>query len=572
MTAQPLLTPAEPAYPLTYPAGIDWASPLPAQSMPQMFEAAAARFAGRPMLDFLGKRYDYAEIEDLVFRAAKGLQRLGLRKGDRVGLFLPNTPVFVVGYFAVLKAGGVVVNLNPLYAEREIRGIIDDSGMEIVVTLDLKLLYDKIAPMLGTSALKRLVVARMADCLPWPKSWLFPLAKRKEIAVWPQDERHIAFRDLLANDGRPVEVEIDPITDLAALQYTGGTTGAPKGAMLTHANLAANVEQCARWCVEARPGEERMLGVLPFFHVFAMTAVMNMSIRIGAEIIMLPRYDLTQTLETVAQKKPTLFPAVPTIYTAINLRPDRAKYDLSSIRFCISGGAPLPVEVREAFMRNTGCVLVEGYGLTESSPVACCNPQRGANKAGSVGLPLPGTVVEIVSLDDGETVLGVGEKGEICIRGPQVMAGYWRRRDETAEAMRGGRLHTGDVGCVDEDGYVFIVDRIKDMILTKGYNVYPRNVEEAIHQHPKVAECVVAGLPDDYRGQVVKAYIRVLDGEFLTAEELTDFLKDKLSPMETPKLIEFRAELPRTMIGKLSRKALLEEEAARRGVSGENDA
>lgn len=568
MTAQPHPPPLRPAYPMAYPDDIDWAAPLPLQTMPQMFEAAAARFAGRPMLDFLGKRYDYAEVEDLVFRAAKGLQRLGLRKGDRVGLFLPNSPVFVISYFAVLKAGGVVVNLNPLYAEREVRNIIDDSGMEIAVTLDLKPLYEKIAPMLGATALKRLAVARLADCLPWPKSWLFPLAKRREIAHWPRDQRHVAFRELLANDGRPADVKIDPLTDLAALQYTGGTTGAPKGAMLTHANLAANVEQCARWCVEARPGEERMLGVLPFFHVFAMTAVMNMSIRIGAEIIMLPRYDLTQTLETIAEKKPTLFPAVPTIYTAINLRPDRAKYDLSSIRFCISGGAPLPVEVREAFMRNTGCVLVEGYGLTEASPVACCNPQRGVNKAGSIGLPLPGTLVEIVSLEDGETVLGPGEKGELCIRGPQVMAGYWRCADETAEVMRGGRLHTGDVGYVDADGYVFIVDRIKDMILSKGYNVYPRNVEEAIHQHPKVAECVVAGLPDDYRGQVVKAYIRVLDGESLTAEELTDFLKDKLSPMETPKLIEFRAELPRTMIGKLSRKALLDEEAARRAVGG----
>lgn len=565
MTAHPIRRPDAPTYPAAYPQHIDWAAPLPARPMSEIFEEAAARFAGRPMIDFLGKRYDYAEVEDLVFRAAKGLQQIGVKKGDRVGLFLPNAPVFIIVYYAALKIGAVAVCINPLYAEQEVRALLDDAGVEVAVTLDLNLLYGRIAPMLGTTRLRRLVVACMADFLPWPKNWLFPVAKRKEIAAWPKDDRHIAFSRLIANDGRPTAADIDPEKDLAVLQYTGGTTGTPKGAMLTHANLAANTEQCARWCAESRPGEERMLGVLPFFHVFAMTAVMNMSIRIGAEIIMLPRYDLTQTLETITAKKPTLFPAVPTIYTAINHRPDRDKYDLSSIRFCISGGAPLPVEVREAFMRNTGCVLVEGYGLTESSPVACCNPQRGANKAGSIGLPLPGTAIDIVSLEDGETLLGVGEKGEVCVRGPQVMAGYWNRPEETAEALRGGRLHTGDVGYVDEDGYVFIVDRIKDMILSKGYNVYPRNVEEAIHRHPAVAECVVAGLPDDYRGQVVKAYVRIADGAELTSEELTDFLQDKLSPMETPKIIEFRSELPRTMIGKLSRKALLDEEARRRG-------
>lgn len=556
--------PDAPAYPLKYPENIDWATPLPPQSLPDMLADAAARFRGRPMISFLGKTWDYGEIEDLTFRAARGLQKLGVGKGDRVALFLPNTPVFIIAYYATLRAGATVVNLNPLYATQEIRDLLADSGAVALVTLDLKLLYDKAAAMLDVPTLRRLVVARLADYLPWPKNWLFPVAKRADIAHWPRDDRHVAFADLLANDGRVDPVAIDSQRDVAVLQYTGGTTGLPKGAMLTHANLTANAAQCAAWCADATPGQERMLGVLPLFHVFAMTTVMNMSIRLGAEIILLPRYDLTQALETIAAQKPTLFPAVPTIYTAINQRPDRDKYDLSSIRFCISGGASLPVEVRESFMRNTGCTLVEGYGLTEAGPVAACNPQTGANKPGSIGLPLPGTAIDIVSLEDGATVLPPGAKGELCIRGPQVMAGYWNRPDDTAETLRGGRLHTGDVGYVDDDGYIFIIDRIKDVIISKGFNVYPRNVEEALHRHPAVAECVVAGLPDDYRGQAVKAYIRLTEGATLTVAELEAFLADKLSPMEMPKLVEFRDELPRTMIGKLSRKALLDEEAARR--------
>lgn len=553
-----------PAYPLKYPDDADWHMEIPLRSMPELLEDAAANFAGRPMLDFLGKRYDYAEVEDLVFRAAKGFQQLGVVKGTRVGLFLPNTPISVIAYFAVLKAGGIVVNINPLYADREIRHLLADSGTEIVVTLDLKLLYDKLAPLLGETPLRRLIVARMADCLPWPKNWLFPWVKRQEIARWPRDDRHTAFADLLANDGRPAGVVIDPATDTAVLQYTGGTTGTPKGAMLTHANLTANAEQSAAWFAGAKPGHEVVLGVLPFFHVFAMTAVMNMSIRMGAEIVLLPRFELEQAMTAVAKKRVTLFPGVPTIFAAINLHPRRSDFDLSSIRFCLSGGAPLPVEVREAFIRNVGASLVEGYGLTEASPVVACNPPLGLYKSGSIGLPLPGTVVEIVSLEDRETLLPPGEKGEVCVRGPQVMAGYWNRTDETAEAIEDGRLHTGDVGIVDEDGYVFIVDRIKDMILCSGFNVYPRNVEEAIYQHPKVAECVVAGVPDSYRGQTVKAYVKPMDGETLTADDLRAFLKDRLSPIEMPKTVEFRDQLPRTMIGKLSRKALLDEEAERR--------
>ncbi len=548
-----------------YPPDVDWRAAIPATPVPALLDAAVRRYGDRPCIDFLDRRYTYREIGSLVDRAAMGLQLLGVGPGVRVGLLLPNTPFFIVGFFGVAKAGGTVVNINPLYADREIAHQIEDAELDLLVTLDLKALYEKAARMLETTRLSRVVVCRLADALPFPKNWLFPWVKAKEIAAIPRDARHIRFADLIDNEGRPKPVAIDPHEDVAVLQYTGGTTGEPKGAMLTHANITANAEQCALWFPGARAGEERVLGVLPFFHVFAMQAVMNLAIRLGAEIVALPRFELDQVMQTIHAKKPTLFPAVPTIYTAINHHKRLDRYDLSSIRYCISGGAPLPLEVRETFMRLTGCTLVEGYGLTESAPVATCNPMTGENRAGTIGLPLPGTVVEIVSLDDRRTVLPPGAKGEVCIRGPQVMKGYWKRPADTAETIVDGRLHTGDVGVIDEDGYVAIVDRIKDVIICSGFNVYPRNVEEAIHQHPAVAECVVAGVDDHYRGQTVKAYIRIAEGQTLTKEELTAFLKDRLSPMEIPKQVEFRDELPKTMIGKLSRKALLEEEARRRG-------
>jgi len=547
-----------------YPPNVDWHAEIPVRPVTSLLDEAVERFADRPFLDFMGKRSTYGDVAGMVDQAAKGFQAVGVGKGVRVGLFLPNTPYYVICFYGILKAGGTVVNFNPLYAERELMHQITDSEIDLMVTLDLKVLYDKIARMLTESRLKRVVVCRMADILPFPKNLLFPIVKRAEVAHVPTDERHLTFKQLTANDGRPQPVALDPMEDIAVLQYTGGTTGVPKGAMLTHANLHANTVQCGLWFGNARPGEERMLGVLPFFHVFAMTVVMNLSIRLGAEIVMMPRFDLDQVMETIHKKRPTLFPAVPTIYTAINHHKELKKYDLSCIRFCISGGAPLPVEVKETFERNTGCVLVEGYGLSEASPVATANPMVGVNKAGSIGLPFPGTTIEIVSLEEPRRVLPPGEKGEVCIRGPQVMKGYWKKPGETATTLVDGRLHTGDVGTMDEDGYTYIVDRIKDMILCSGFNVYPRNVEEAIYLHPAVAECVVAGLPDEYRGQTVKAYIRVDDSQTLTQEELLDFLKDKLSPIEMPKIIEFRDQLPKTMIGKLSRKALLDEEEARR--------
>ncbi len=547
----------------SYPAGVDWRMPIPVSPLPNLLDEAAARFADNPCMDFLDKKYSYRETKALVDKVAKGFQRLGVGKGKHVGLFLPNTPYFVICYFGILKAGGTVVNFNPLYAERELVKQIEDSEVDIMVTLDLNVTYGKMAKMLVETRLDKLIMCPMAGILPFPKNMLFPLLKGKEIAKWPRNAHHIAFADLIANDGKPAPVSIDPHEDIAVLQYTGGTTGVPKGAMLTHANITANTTQAKSWFTAAEDGKEKMLCVLPLFHVFAMTCVMNLTIKAGGEMILLPRFELDQVMKTIHKKRPTLFPAVPTIYTAINNHKDLAKYDLTSIKVCNSGGAPLPVEVKAKFEEISGCKLVEGYGLSESSPIATINPLDDS-RAGSIGLPIPGTIIEIMSLDDRSKPVALGERGELCIRGPQVMKGYWKKPEETANTLVDGRLHTGDVAYMDEEGFLYIVDRIKDMILAGGYNVYPRNVEEAIYLHPAVNECIVLGVPDEYRGQTVKAYIKIADGHHLTADELKAFLKDKLSPIEMPKFVEFRAELPKTMIGKLSRKALLDELEAER--------
>lgn len=546
-----------------YPEEIDWGMPLEPAPAYAVFDRAVARYGERICTDFMGARLTYREIGALTDRFAKGLQSLGIGPGSRIGLFLPNSPYFVVAFFAALKTGATVVNYNPLYVAREIEHQILDSETEVMVTLDLAALYGKLRPLIGRGKLRTVIVCPMAGILPFPKNWLFRLLKRREIATVPRDAAHASFDRLTDNDGRfaPVPVTAD---DLAVLQYTGGTSGTPKGAMLSHGNLSINVAQSSAWFAGARPGEETMLAVLPFFHVFAMTVVMNLSLTVGATMLLHPRFELDKVMDSIQRSKVTLFPAVPTIYAAINNHPNLDRYDLSSLRLCLSGGAPLPLEVQRRFEALTGCSLVEGYGLTEASPVVSANPLFGLNKVGTIGLPLPGTEIRIVSLEDGETVLPQGEKGEVCVRGPQVMQGYLGKPDDTAQALREGWLHTGDVGYLDEDGYTVIVDRIKDVILCGGYNVYPRNVEEVIQQHPAVAEVVVAGLPDAYRGETVKAYIRVMGGQSLTERDLLTFLEDRLSPIERPRLIEFRDALPKTMIGKLSRKALLEEEAARR--------
>ncbi|HIJ38039.1 MAG TPA: long-chain fatty acid--CoA ligase, partial [Rhodospirillaceae bacterium] len=515
----------------------------------------------RPAIDFLGRKTSYGELGRMVDQAARGFQQLGVRKGVKVGLCLPNTSCFVICYYAVLKAGGTVVNLNPLYVERELRQLVEDSGTTIMVTLDIKQIYPKVAALLDSSCLERVVICRMADILPSIQGLMFSVLKRSLVAQIPDDLHHVPFSRLLADDGRFHPVEIDPAQDIAVLQYTGGTTGLPKAAMLTHANISGNTDQLVRLVPGIVRGQERMLLVLPLFHVFAMTVGMNLGIAFGAELILLPRFDLKQVLKTIGKKRPSLFPGVPTIYTAINAAAEAGDWDLSSIRHCISGGAPLPGEVRHRFEALTGCHLVEGYGLSEASPVVTCNP-FGQTKEGSVGLPLSGTSVEIRSSLDPSQLMPAGEKGEICIRGPQVMAGYWRRPEETSQTFIDGALRTGDIGYLDEDGFLFLVDRIKDVIICGGFNVYPRVIEEALYRHPAVAEAVVIGVPDDYRGEAPKAFVRLRDGFATDADALKQFLTEQISRIEMPKEIVFRAELPKTMVGKLSKKELVAEEQA----------
>ncbi len=543
-----------------YPEGVDWKAEIPAKPLFALLDEAVERFADKPALDFLDRKYSYRQLGELVAKAARGFQDLGVEKGVKVGIFLPNCPQFVIAYYGILKAGGTVVNYSPLYAEEELLHQIEDSQSDIMVTLNLVALYPKMRAMLEKSRVKKLIVGTMPEVLPFPKNLLYPLVKRKDIASVPNDAAHQSFKQLLHNEGDYRPIEIEPGSDIAVLQYTGGTTGVSKGAMLTHGALYTNAVQTALWDPTGREGEERMLGVLPFFHVFAMTVVMTLSIHIGAEIIMHPRFVLEDVMKDIAKKKPTMMPGVPTMYTAIGNHPEVTELDVSSIRVCMSGGAPLPMEVKQRFEQLTGAKLVEGYGLTEASPVVTANPFQEVSKAGSIGLPLPGTEIIISDREDPHKMMPQGESGEICVRGPQVMAGYWGRPEATAETIVEGRLRTGDVGYMDEDGYTFIIDRIKDLVLVSGYNVYPRHVEEAIYQHPEVAEVTVIGIPDDYQGQAVKAFV-VLKGEgALTPDELGAFLTDRLGRHEVPKQIEFRAELPKTMVGKLSKKELVAEE------------
>lgn len=550
-----------------YPNHVAWDTKIPERPLFTLLDDSVAEHGSKTSLDFLGATYTYAKLGELVSRAAAGFQALGVGKGVKVGLFLPNCPQFVVCYFGILKAGGTVVNYSPLYSEPDLKHQIEDSETDIMVTLGLTALYPKMANLLQTSRIEKLVVGTLQEVLPFPKNLLFPIVKKGEIAKVPADSNHITFRQLLANDGRFSAPDIDVREDVAVLQYTGGTTGVSKGAILTHANLFANVQQAMLWNADAAVGEERMMAVLPFFHVFAMTVVMNLTLALAGSIVMRPRFELEPVLKDISRKKPTLFPGVPTMYTAINNHPKLGDFDLTSLKTCLSGGAPLPLEVKQRFEHLSGCKLIEGYGLTECAPLATANPFDGLSKEGSAGLPVPGTTITIVDRDDPHKILAQGEDGEICVSGPQVMKGYWNSEEATAETIVDGRLRTGDVGHLDEDGYLFIIDRKKDLILVGGFNVFPRHVEEGIYQHAAVEEVTVIGVPDDYTGEVVKAFVKLKTGSTLSADDLRQFLKDKIGKHEMPKHVEFRDELPKTMIGKLSKKELVAEELSKRHAS-----
>lgn len=537
-------------------------TPVEVSAVHELLTHAATRFPNVKALDFLSKRTSYAELGRLVERAAAGFQRLGVEKGTRVALCLPNTPYYVICYYAVLRAGGVVVNLSPLYVERELRHFLADSGARIVVTLDVVELFEKFTPIIADGAIDTLIVGSMLEILDPVKKIGFWLTQRKNLARIPVSATYMHFQDLVSGSAAPTPVACDPLNDLAVLQYTGGTTGVPKAAMLTHANLTANCTQVRRRLPEI-PAGAGMLTLVPLFHVFAMTVALNLSVMLGLEMILLPRYDKALLRKTLARTKPLFFPGVPTIYANINEAAQKERWELSSIRYCVSGAAPLPEEIRTHFERISGCELVEGYGLSEASPVVACN-YFGKVRAGSIGLPVDDTVVEIRDMEDPAKPVAQGEKGEVCVGGPQVMRGYWNRPDETAKVFVDGLLRTGDVGYFDEDGYIFLVDRIKDLIISGGYNVYPRIVEEALYKHPAVLEAAVIGIPDAKRGQVPKAYVKLQDGAKITEEELQVFLSAHLSPVERPKKIEFRDELPKTVVGKISRKELAAEEMVKK--------
>ena len=556
----------QPLWIKSYPKYPSWDMDLTPKFIGDSVDFNAQKYPDRPAINFMGKTHSWSEIHISVCRFAKGLQALGLKKGQKVGLFLPNCPLSMIAYYGIMKAGGTVVNYNPLYAVEELAYQIDDSETDIMVTLDLTMLTDKMVEMLSDTRLEKLIVGKFTDYLSFPKNILFPILKSKDQAKLEPSSRIIQLDDVLENDGQYEKVDINLDNDIAVLQYTGGTTGVPKGAMLTHSNIYINAAQAYGYFPAPENNKhDKMMACLPFFHVFAMTVCMNISALGGMEIITLPRFDLQETLKLLNKHKPDFMPAVPAIFTAINNHPKLENYDLTSLKFCISGGAPLPIKVKESFEQKTGCKVVEGYGLSETSPVATVNPPFGEDIEGSIGLPLPGTYIEIIDREDKKTTLPLGERGEICITGPQVMKGYYNKEEATAATMSDGpygkRLHTGDIGIMDENGYVYIVDRIKDLIITNGYNVYPRNIEEAIYKHPNVEECIVAGLPDEQRGEIVKAWIKLKEGRELTKDDLINFLEDKVSRMEMPKRIEFRAEpLPKTMIGKLSRKDIVAEE------------
>ena len=563
ITSQPADANTSPAWLKQYPPGIDYAMDLTPRPLTTLADAAAARFPARPAVTFKGKSMTYKELAAAIDRTAAGLQANGVKKGTKVGLLLPNTPAFIVYFFAILKAGGTVVNFNPLYTLEELTFQVRDSETEIMVTHDLTMLFGKVEKLIETGVLPRAIVVPFARMLPAVTAVLFKVFKRKEIANPSASKvrgKLIPVTSIDSPANRLAPVVIDPLEDIAVLQYTGGTTGTPKGAMLTHANLYINAIQINAWAQTLIDGEERVLGALPLFHVFAMTVVMNMGIAKAANIILMPRFVLDEAMGLINSHKPTMMPAVPTIFTAMLNSPKLKNIDMSSLKFCISGGAPLPLEVKLNFEKVSGASVVEGYGLSEASPVVTCNPVEGRVVAGSIGIPLPQTIISLRDLDDPTKEVPPGERGELCVKAPQVMKGYWKRPNETAAQFVGDYLRTGDVAIMDENGFFAIVDRIKDLIICSGFNVYPRRIEEAIYEHPAVEEVTVIGIPDGYRGEAPKAFIKLKAGATATATDILKHLEPKISKMEMPSQIEFRDSLPKTMIGKLSKKELVAEE------------
>ncbi|MCX9146834.1 AMP-binding protein [Erythrobacter sp. WG] len=548
------IAPAPAAY--HHPTPLD--TPFAPMSLPAMLERTLRRNPDAPFLHFLGRTYSYRHIHAQAQAFALGLAKLGLAKGDRVGLFLPNVPIYAAAYYGAMMAGAVVVNFSPLYSVEELSWQVGDSGTRVLVTLDVPELYKTAAKVLEGSALETLVVGSLADQLPWYKGLALKLLKRSQIAEVAHGPAVKSWAEMTPA-GTPPSVEVTP-ADLALLQYTGGTTGRPKGAMLGHDQLSVNAQQVAALNPFGNPTAEVFMGALPFFHVFANTALLNHACVTGASIAMVPRFETAQVLATIQQYRCTGFPGVPTMFQAMLDHPDLAKTDLSSLKVCISGGAPMPGPVHEKFEAVTGVRICEGYGLTESAGVVSANPYDGFRKRGTIGQLIPGTEVVLLDKEDHTKLAPAGEPGELAVHGPQVMRGYWNRPETDADTfvtIEGKRyLRTGDVARVDADGFLEIVDRIKDMIAVGGFKVFPSVVEDVILEHPAVKEALVIGVPEAYRGEVPRAYVTLNEGASATGEELAAWLNARIGKHERVDMVVVRESLPKTMIGKLDRKTL----------------
>jgi long-chain acyl-CoA synthetase len=545
-----------------YEPGVPRTINYPDVTQHQLLEDSAKRFPQNPALIFLNGKMPYSVLDASVNRLANALSDLGVKKGDRVAIYTANCPQYVISYYAILKIGAIIVPINPLYVAHEVEHQVNDAGAETIVVMSR--FYPVVQKVRANTKLKRVIVTSIKEYFPPIVKLLFTLLKEKKggdsFVLAPGDHEWGA---LLSKYSANKPGHVAKSSDTAVLLYTGGTTGVSKGAELSHRNIVANAVQCRYWfgIKDGDEGTDIILTALPLFHSFGMTTCMNLGIFIGGALILIPNpRDLHDVLKNIAKHKPTVFPGVPTMYVAINNSPETPKYDLRSIKACLSGGAALPVEVAKRFKEITGANLVEGYGLSETSPVVTANPVFGDNRVGTIGIPFPDTEIKVMDLETGSKELPVGEAGELAMRGPQVMKGYWNRPDETAIAMRGEWFYSGDIGTMDADGYIKIVDRKKDMIIAGGFNIYPRDVEEVIYQNPKVQEVVVAGLPDRYRGETVKAYVILKAGETATPEEIMEFCKGKLAKFKVPTTVEFRDTLPKSMVGKILRRVLVEEE------------
>ncbi|ALS23132.1 long-chain-fatty-acid--CoA ligase [Paenibacillus naphthalenovorans] len=543
-----------------YPAEVPPTFDYPKQNLAHFLKESAQTYPKHIALDFLGKKISYRELLDSAYRFANTLIRLGVRKGSRVAIMLPNCPQTVIAYYGTLLMGGVVVMTNPMYTPRELEYQLKDSGATVIVTLDL--LFDRVYQVKEKAEIRQIIVTSIKDYLPIPQNWLYPLfaklKKMKRDVIY--GEGVYSFVKLLRRASpEPCGVKLDAENDLALIQYTGGTTGRAKGVMLTHYNLVANTIQNRLWSYRSKQAGEVYLSALPFFHVFGLTVLLNKSVYLAGTMALLPRFEIALLVETVRRVKPTIFPGAPTMYAGL-IRHALTGSTLSSLEVCVSGAAPLPAEIQQKFEAMTGARLVEGYGLTEASPVTHANNIWEKRKIGSIGIPLPDTEARIVDPDH-DTELPAGEIGELIVRGPQVMKGYWNRPEDTAAALRDGWLYTGDMAKMDEDGFFTILDRKKDLIIAGGYNVYPREVEEVLYEHPEVEEAVVAGVSDPYRGETVKAYLVMKKNSEAGAEELNLWCRQRLAAYKVPHVYEFRETLPKSLVGKVLRRKLEEEEA-----------